>query len=153
MDPSHLRAQADSLDGEAIELARRGDVVKGLLRAAEAMRLRELADGVERLRSGDHGGNLSGMLPAARVRQAKGATKGRKASALSLVASDAGHTIRSIAEALGCSHVFLLKALRGDKAIRYSWAQRVQAMTRSEKHPDGFQATGANWRGGWAREE
>lgn len=49
MDPAHLRAQADSLDGEAIELARGGDVRAGVAKAAEAIRLRQLADAVEAL--------------------------------------------------------------------------------------------------------
>lgn len=153
MTPEDWRALAEQAKAEALELARAGKVDEAVFRSVDAQRYLATADQLERLTAGSHGGNLPEMLPAARVRQSKGASRGKTRDALAVVASDAGHTIRSIAEELGCSHVFLLKARAGVKAIRYSWAQKVQAMTRSPKHPDGFTATGANWPGGWAREE
>jgi hypothetical protein len=103
-------------------------------------------------RKGSQSDTLKRMLPAARVRISKGAARDKPPNQLQVVASFANHTLRSIAEALGCSNVFLTKAIRGDKAIRESWAKQIQEMTRSKEHPGGFAATKRNWPGGWARE-
>jgi hypothetical protein len=113
----------------------------------------------ERLTSGSRSGNLDPMLAAARVRHSEGAeSDDRKVRAFLEIANDAGHTLRSVAEAVKRSHgkgshVYLLKALRGEKAIRLSWAKTIQGLTKSIKNPKGFEASAKNWPGGWARED
>lgn len=67
LHPSHLRALADSLDAEGVALARTGDVTKGLLKAAEAIRLREMAEGLEALTGKARQRSISGMRVAEQV--------------------------------------------------------------------------------------
>jgi hypothetical protein len=153
--PSDLRLLAARLTAELERLPPGGqrDALAVAIRAA----LRE-ADALDGLMSGDgRGTTVEPMLPAARVRHSGGASKDRKTKAFAKVANAAGHTLRSVAEAVRRkfgqgSHVNVGRALRGDRAIQERWAKHIQDLTRSEAFPDGWEATPENWPGGWSRD-
>lgn len=100
------------------------------------------------------------MLSAARVRHSAAVTSEHdNVEEFLEVANEAGHTLRSIAEAVKekfdkCSHVFLLKAVRGEKTIRRSWAEFIEELTKSKRYPKGYRAMSYNWphENNWARE-
>lgn len=66
------------------------------------------------------------------------------------IAHAANHTMRSVAAALGCTHVHLNRALGGKNKIRKSWAETVQKLTTSDRFPEGYAAVEANWPAGWS---
>jgi hypothetical protein len=154
--PEKLRQVAADLEAKAEEAFRAGKAAEGEAFLDAAWSARDKADQRERQLAGrparSRSDNLPSMLPAARVRISKGTTRVEKPDELRIVANEAGHTVRSLADEVGCSNVFLLRARRGDAAIRESWAKEVQRLTRSAKYPTGFAATRRNWPGGWARE-
>lgn len=155
MNPAELRRLADEYDARAKAAVERGNDIEALAMSRAARSARRVADALEQEEAeqpASRSGNLKPMLPAARVRISKGAARNRAPNNLQLMASAAGHTIRSLAEGVGCSHVFLLSALRGKSSIRESWAKTIQEMTRSKQYPAGFAATRRNWPRGWARE-
>ncbi len=78
-----------------------------------------------------------GMQPAARVAVAK--SKRREGDLLSKIASPAGHTIRSLAKHVGCSQALLSLARDGERSIARSLALKIQAATRSQQYPRGFE--------------
>ena len=81
------------------------------------------------------------VAQAARLKFAKGQSK----DALVECASDAGLTLRDLAVRVGCSGPLLTQARKGVRSISVELAQRIQAATRSIKHPEGFEAIKANW--------
>jgi hypothetical protein len=124
-------------------------VIRAALREADALEGLPVPSG--------HGTNVGPMLPAARVRHSGGAPKDRKTKAFAKVANAAGHTLRSVAEAVRKkygqgTHVNLGRALRGERAIQERWAQHIQELTRSEAFPEGWEALPENWPGGWSRD-
>lgn len=157
--PAEWRRKAAEYARKAKEATEAGDAEEALVmdRAYDtALRVAELmeqqAQQPEQRRKGSRSVTLKSMLPAARARISKGNVRSESASDLQRIANAANHTLRSLAEAVGCSNVFLTKAIRGDKAIRESWAKQIQELTRSKEYPAGFAATKRNWPGGWARE-
>jgi hypothetical protein len=112
----------------------------------------------ERLRAEVRSGTIVGpMMQAAKVRHSAASSRSPKARAFAKVANAAGHTLRSVAEAVRRkfgqgTHVNIGRALRGDRAIQKHWAQHIQELTRSEDFPDGWEATPENWPGGWSRD-
>lgn len=65
MLPSDLRALADHLDQQALDLARDGRPTEGALRMVEALRLREMAAEAERLTGGNKARKVRHMAQAA----------------------------------------------------------------------------------------
>ena len=75
------------------------------------------------------------MNPA-RVRISAGADE--NPDELVAKANAAGYTLRSLAEAVKCSHALLSQARRGERTIARSITEAVEKLT-------GFKATKANW--------
>lgn len=165
MTPSQLRARAAALEEEAVAIVATDlQRARDLNATAEGLRIlaeeTELASG---LRRSDRSGNSTEkMQSAARVRHSVGTSDARDDQDVNVVrfqeiANAAGHTIRSVAEALKKkrgkgTHVYILKALRGGAGIRRTWADDIQELTKSLKYPHGFVASQRNWPGGWSRE-
>jgi hypothetical protein len=78
---------------------------------------------------------------AAKIKHARGMSD----DALVTVASDAQLTLRDLAKTVGCSGPLLTLARKGLRSISMELATKIQEATRSPKHPDGFDATKANW--------
>jgi plasmid maintenance system antidote protein VapI len=74
------------------------------------------------------------MQPIARVSRSAGAS----GDALARAANDRGHTVRSLAEAIGCSAPLLSQARSGVRSISMGLAKKIEAAV-------GFKATRANW--------
>jgi hypothetical protein len=89
------------------------------------------------LKIGNHTGNLPNMLQARRVQASRAAHEGDH-DPLVLAANTAHHTLRTLAEAVGCSHVALSRARHGTLSIPMDRARQIEALT-------GFKATRDNW--------
>ncbi len=150
MNPAELRRLAADYDAKAKAALEAGDEKEALVMSRAARSAARVAAQMEE-QDNSRSGNVATMLPAARVRISKGNARNRTPNELQVIASAAGHTIRSLAEQIGCSHVFLLTALRGKASLREAWAKAIQELTRSAKYPHGFAATRRNWPSGWAR--
>jgi chorismate mutase len=72
-------------------------------------------------------------------------SRGRSDDSLTLYANEAHHSIRSLANAAGCSAPLLTQARDGKCSISRALALKVQALTRSKTYPKGFEASKANW--------
>ena len=83
--------------------------------------------------------NLSNMhrLQAARVRHSIG-SQGGEHDPLVLAANKAHHTLRSLAEVLGCSQPALTRARHGEISMQLARAKRIEKIC-------GFEATPENW--------
>jgi hypothetical protein len=81
---------------------------------------------------------LPSMLQARRVRVSQGGRDGQEHDALVLAANDAHHTLRSLAEAVGCTAAALTQARHGDTSISLERAGQIEALT-------GFKAIRGNW--------
>lgn len=81
------------------------------------------------------------VVQAARIAMARGQSK----DDLVKVASDAGMTLRALAQKVGCSGPLLTQARKGVRSISMELAQRVQAATRSTDHPEGFAVSKTHW--------
>jgi hypothetical protein len=102
-------------------------------------RMGQLEQGVAEMRTltgGNRGANIRSMQPVARVNVAKSKSDG---DILSTIANAAGHTIRSLAKAVGCSQTLLSLARDGQRSISNDLALKVQAVTRSSQYPRGFE--------------
>ena len=91
-----------------------------------------------RLQSTKQAVKLPSMLQARRVRVSQGGRDGKEHDALVLAANDAHHTLRSLAEAVGCTAAALTQARHGDTSISRERARQIEALT-------GFKATQGNW--------
>lgn len=75
----------------------------------------------------------------ARLHHSRGARrKTGNTNPLALAADKAGHTVRSLAETVGCSAALLSQARGGIRSISMDLAKKIEAVT-------GFAATPANW--------
>lgn len=81
---------------------------------------------------------LPSMLQARRVRVSQGGRDGQEHDVLVLAANEAHHTLRSLAEAVGCTAAALTQARHGDTSISLERARQIEALT-------GFKATRDNW--------
>jgi hypothetical protein len=140
--PEELRKLADEIDKEAEAKARAGDKEGAgkLWDMAEEARYRatqrERAAKVGALRPRNQRGNKKVMVNPARVRISAGADE--RPDELVAKANAAGYTLRSLAEAVDCSHALLSQARRGERTIKRQIAEAVEKLT-------GFKATKANW--------
>lgn len=154
-DIERLIEDAKKRRHEADNALAAGDAATGarLIRQAAAME-----EAARLLRAGDHSGTSNSMVPAARSHISAGRSKGAPANMKSLqaMASLTGHTLRSLAKAAEaetgkpCPHNIVSRALHGTRPIRRSAAKAIQKLTRSKQHPAGFEASEANWPGGWS---
>jgi hypothetical protein len=78
------------------------------------------------------------MLQAARVRVSRGGRAGQEHDPLVLAANAAHHTLRTLAEAVGCAQPSLTQARQGSISIGLERAQQIEAIC-------GFKATRDNW--------
>jgi len=78
------------------------------------------------------------MLQARRVRVSQGGRDGQEHNALVLAANAAHHTLRSLAEAVGCTAAALTQARHGDTSISLERAKQIESIC-------GFKATRDNW--------
>lgn len=81
---------------------------------------------------------LPSMLQARRVRVSQGGRDGQEHDALVLAANAAHHTLRSLAEAVGCTAAALTQARHGDTSISLERAKQIESIC-------GFKATHGNW--------
>ena len=141
MNPAELRRLAAEYDARAKAAIEAGDDKEALVMFRAASSARRVADQLEResLPRRDQRGNKKQVLSAARVRISAGADA--SPDELVVKANDAGYTLRSLAEAVKCSHVLLSQARRGKRSIRRSIVDDIEKLT-------GFKATKANWPGG-----
>jgi len=112
------------------------EVLQEALAAAEAA-IQELSGALNRLQPGDQSGNTKPMLPAARVRVSAG-TAGDNPDPLIKAANEHHYTLRSLAEAVGCSHALLSQARAGQRSIGADVAKKIEELI-------GFKATKRNW--------
>jgi transcriptional regulator with XRE-family HTH domain len=85
-----------------------------------------------------HTDKLPPMLQAARVRHSKSARDGVRPDALVVAANTAHHTLRSLAEVLGCTQPALTQARHGKSSISLERAEQIESIC-------GFKATPENW--------
>jgi hypothetical protein len=143
--PAEWRRRAAEYDAKAKAAAEAGDQeevevwVRATLSAQYAAEEMERQEQEGRLPQRGQRGNRSGMLNAARVRMSAGADE--TPDNLVAKANAAGYTLRSLAEAVKCSHALLSQARRGIRSIRREIVEDVERLT-------GFKATRANWPGG-----
>lgn len=78
------------------------------------------------------------MLQARRVRVSQGGRDRQEHDALVLAANAAHHTLRSLAEAVGCTAAALTQARHGDTSISLERAEQIASIC-------GFKATHDNW--------
>jgi hypothetical protein len=81
------------------------------------------------------------MLQSARINH----SRSRSDDALAIVSNESRHTIRSLAEAVGCSASLLTQARDGICSISRGLALKIQAATKSKAYPKGFEAAEKNW--------
>lgn len=90
------------------------------------------------------------MILQTRVRHSRGKSSASDdgVSKFVRVLNAAGYSIRALAELPGCpcSYGLLSMASRGDVSISRKVAEWVEARTKSEKYPNGYEATRSNWR-------
>jgi transcriptional regulator with XRE-family HTH domain len=91
-----------------------------------------------RLQSTKQAVKLPSMLQARRVRVSQGGRDGQEHDALVLAANAAHHTLRSLAEAVGCTAAALTQARHGDTSISLERAKQIESIS-------GFKATHGNW--------
>lgn len=99
----------------------------------------------EGLRGRQRSVTARGMVSAARAHISAGKSKGANEGAsdpLIEAANAKGHTMRSLAEAVGVPASIISRARKGSRRIKRSAAQAIEKLT-------GFPATAANWPGGW----
>jgi hypothetical protein len=125
--PAKLRARVE-------KVARAVDIT------AQALVVQAIEEHLNRFRStGDYQiDKLSPMLQAARVRISQGGRTGVKHDPLVLAANTAHHTLRTLAEAVGCSQPSLTQARHGEISISLERAKQIESIC-------GFKATCENW--------
>jgi hypothetical protein len=140
--PEEWRRRAAEYDRKAKQATEAGDADEALAMDRAAYTARQVAEKLEaeakagRLPMRDQRGSKKGMVNAARVRISAGADE--NPDALVAKANAAGYTLRSLAEAVKCSHVLLSQARQGKRSIRRQIVDDVERLT-------GFKATRANW--------
>jgi hypothetical protein len=140
VNPAELRRLAAELDEKAKTALRAGKAAEAELFVQAAWKARDMADKREQqLLARDQHGTTTEMVNPARVRISAGADE--DPDELVAKANAAGYTLRSLAEAVKCSHVLLSQARRGKRSIRRAIVDDVERLT-------GFKATRANWPGG-----
>ena len=86
-------------------------------------------------------GSINTMAPtqSARLNHSRGSrAKTGNVNPLAIAADKAGHTVRSLAETIGCSAALLSQARAGVRAISLDLANKIETLT-------GFEASKANW--------
>lgn len=154
MSADKWRKKAEDLEAQVDQLVIDGRVNEALPLAALAAGYRDLVDGLQK---GTKRSIQREML-AVEPRKSLKYTTDADTKDFLRVANAAGHTLNSVAKAVRKkfgkgSHVNIGKALRGEKSIRPAWAAYIASLTVSEAFPKGFEATPANWPGGWAAED
>jgi hypothetical protein len=140
--PDEWRRRAAEYDRRARAATEAGDAEEALVMDRAAYTARLVADKLEaeakagRLPGRDQRGSNKGMVNAARVRISAGADE--NPDELVAKANAAGYTLRSLAEAVKCSHVLLSQARRGTRSIRRQIVDDIERLT-------GFKATRAHW--------
>lgn len=129
-----IRAERDALQRQIDKL---NDRMRALVAAGSRRMERELG-----LTGRGQKGTVNKMFtPAARL--AFSAGRASKRNPLISLANTAGFTIRSLAEAVGMSPSAITLARKGEKSIRQTAADKIEALT-------GFAATKKNWPRGFS---
>ena len=146
MTPAQLRRKAADLDRDGEALIKAGkpkEAAQFLLEAeyyeAAAAEMERRGIGALPLRGRVQRGSTKGMVNAARVRMSMAADA--VPDELVAKANAAGYTLRSLAEAVKCSHAVLSQARRGKRSLRRAIVEDIERLI-------GFKAIRANWPGG-----
>jgi hypothetical protein len=144
--PKQLLALADDYDRQADEAHARGDMAAMLELFAAATELRAAAEARGRLQVSNQPVSVGAMANAVVTRSARRRmSRAKTTDPLALAADASGHTLRSLAKAVGMSHVTMIQARRGERRIRQELAEKIAEIT-------GFAATRKHWPLGWSGE-
>lgn len=135
MTPDDWMDLAAKTDRQALDAARAGDTSRAATLGLQAERYRQAAQEAAKLSPVRRRGKPeTGMVNAARVRHSEA-----MADDPLVAAANAAHfTLRSLAEAVGCSHALLSKARKGERSIDARVAAEIERLI-------GFKATREHW--------
>ena len=121
-----LEARIDAIDDEIARLAEERERIERALAALRGLQDSEPSVNVN-----------SAMQRQARLSHSRAKRKGCD-NPLAKAADKAGHTVRSLAERVGCSAALLSQARTGKSSISMDLAKKIEAIT-------GYEATKSNW--------
>jgi transcriptional regulator with XRE-family HTH domain len=138
--PADLRKKAADLEARGDALLKAGKPDQAAKCYVDAEMYGAAAAEMERLQRLTQRGSKDRMVAnAARLRMSQGADA--VPDELVAKANAAGYTLRSLAEAVKCSHAVLSQARRGKRSLRRAIVEDIERLI-------GFPATRANWPGG-----